>query len=132
MYCKFVFFLVKEIYFILKWHNLYLLHYSSNCFLHKIKKENREVLQLLKKYYKIFWYRTISKIQESILTDTQGFRIRNGLKLMILITLIFLDHEYIKHTGSRGKRRYFGTYIDELNIPDLLNQFHGRIAVDEE
>lgn len=35
-------------------------------------------------------------------------------------------------TGSNVTEDNFGTYIDELNLPDLLHQFHGGVAIDEE
>lgn len=41
--------------------------------------------------------------------------------------------------GKKKERRYFTletrehvTYVDELDLPDLLDQLHGGVAVDEE
>lgn len=40
----------------------------------------------------------------------------------------------IENNNKRAWKRGWGgvTYIDELNLPDLLDQLHGGVAVDEE
>lgn len=51
---------------------------------------------------------------------------------------IDLNSNCLSDSGKK-KKRYFTlekredvTYVDELNLPDLLDQLHGGVAVDEE
>lgn len=41
-----------------------------------------------------------------------------------------LHPDYLSHRGVRNGER--ATHVDELDLPDLLHQLHGGVAVDEE